>query len=125
MVAAECGRRVLAAQYKTFEVRDHDFTKISLIVSVSFVINIPETIEGSWCKGEVHVDYKDAVLQPSSALHLAAKVQSILISKIGNKSTLLVYTDGGLDHCAISFLFNSRSLPTFLISTLIFLWLGE
>lgn len=92
---------MLAAQYKTFEVGDHDFTKFSLIVSVSFVINIPETIEGSWCKGEVHVDYKDAVLQPSSALHLAAKVQSILISKIGNKSTLLVYTDGGLDHCAI------------------------
>ena len=68
MVAAECGRRVSAAQYKTFEVGDHDFTKFSLIVSVSFVINIPETIEGSWCKGEVHVDYKDAVFQPSSAV---------------------------------------------------------
>ena len=37
-------------------------------------------------------------MQPSSALRHAAEVHSILIPKIGNRSVLLVYTDGGPDH---------------------------
>lgn len=51
-LAAKHGTRVLVAQNETFEVGDHDFTKFSLIPSVSFVINIPETIEGSWYEGK-------------------------------------------------------------------------
>lgn len=47
---------------------------------------------------EVHVKYKDVVLQPSSALRHATEVHSILIPKIGNMSILMVYTDGGPDH---------------------------
>ena len=98
VAAAEHGRCVLVAQNETFEVGDHDFVKFSLISSVSFVINIPETIEASWYEGEVHVGHKDAVLQPSSALRHDAEVNSILVLKVGNKSILLVYTDGGPDH---------------------------
>ena len=62
------------------------------------MIKIPETVEGSWYEGEVHVGYKDAVFQPSSAVRHATEVHSILTSKIGNKSILFVYTDGGPDH---------------------------
>ena len=69
VAAAERGRCVLVGPYETFEVGDHDFTKFSIIPSVSFVIKIPETVEGSWYEGEVHVGYKDAVFQPSSARH--------------------------------------------------------
>ena len=76
----------------------HVFTKFSLIPSVSFIINIPESIEGSWYEGAVHVGYKDAVLQPSSALRHATEVNSILVPKIGNKSILFVCSDGGPDH---------------------------
>ena len=88
----------MVGQNETFEVGDHDFTKYSLISSVSFIINIPESIEGSWYEGAVHVGYKDAVLQPSSALRHATEVNSIFVPKIGNKSILFVYTDGGPDH---------------------------
>ena len=98
VAAAERGRRVLVAENKTFEVGDHDFTRFSIIPSVSFVITIPETIEGSFYEGKVHVGYKDAVFQPSSALRHATKLHSILIPRIGNKSILFVYTDGGPDH---------------------------
>ena len=98
VAAAERGRRVLVGQNETFEVGDHDFTKFSLIPSFSFIINIPESIEGSWYEGAVHVGYKDAVLQPSSALRHATEVNSIIVPKIGNKSILFVYTDGGPDH---------------------------
>ena len=48
------------------------------------MIKVPETVEGSWCEGEVHVGYKKAVFQPSSALCHVTEVHSIL--KIGSKS---------------------------------------
>ena len=53
VAAAERGRRVLVAQSETFEVGDHDFTKFSIIPSVSFIITIPESIDGSWYDGHV------------------------------------------------------------------------
>ena len=96
--AAERGRHVLVGLNETFEVGDHDFTKFSVVPSVSFVIKIPEAVEGCWYEGEVHVGYKDAVFQPSYALHHATELHSILTSKIGNKSILFVYADGGPDH---------------------------
>ena len=98
VAAAECGGHVLVAQNETFEVGDHDFTKFSVIPSVSFIIKIPETIEDSWYEGEVNVGYKDAVFEPSSSLRHSTELYSILIPKIGNKSVLFVYTDGGPDH---------------------------
>ena len=55
VAAAERGRCVLVGPNETFEVADHDFTKFSVVPSVSFVIKIPETVEGSWYEGEVHV----------------------------------------------------------------------
>ena len=69
-----------------------------MIPSVSFIIKISETIEDSWYEGEVNVGYKDAILKPSSALRHSTELYSILIPKIGNKSVLFVYTDGGPDH---------------------------
>lgn len=122
VAAAERGRHVLVGPNETFEVADHDFTKFSVVPSVSFVINIPETIEGSWYKGEVHVGYKDAVFQPSSALRHATKVHSILTSKIGNKSVLFVYTDGGPDYRLTIFTVQLSLVALFW--TLI-LWLEE
>ena len=97
-LAAERGRRVLVGAHVTFEVADHDFTKFSIIPSVSLIVQIPETIDSSWYEGVVHVGYKDAVLEPSTALRHAAELYSILLAKIGNRSVLFLYTDGGPDH---------------------------
>ncbi|EXX57148.1 hypothetical protein RirG_209870 [Rhizophagus irregularis DAOM 197198w] len=44
---------------------DHDFTKLSLTLSVTLFINIPYNISESFYNGKVYVCYKDAV---SSAL---------------------------------------------------------
>jgi len=81
-------------------VGDHDFTKFSLIPSVAFIIDIPATIHGSWCDGEVYVGLKDAVFYPSSPLQYLAELYSILITKIGSKRVLSIYKDGGVDHLA-------------------------
>ena len=115
----------MVGQSETFEVGDHDFTKFSLIPSVSFIINIPESIEGSWYEGAVHVGYKDAVLQPSSALRHATEVNSILVPKIGNKCILFVYTDGGPDHRLIFFSVQLPLIALFLNLNLDLLVVGR
>ena len=53
----------------TFKVGGHDFAKFSVIPSVTFVIKIPEELDGSWYEGEVHVGFKDAVLEASAIHH--------------------------------------------------------
>ena len=86
------------AGHETFEVADHDFTKFSIVPSVSFIVQIPETMESSWYDGLVHVGYKDAVLEHSTALRHASELYSILLKQIENKSILFLYPDGGPDH---------------------------
>ena len=53
--AVERGREVIVSLNDTFAVGDHDFTKFSIIPSVALLINIPETMEGSWYTGQVFV----------------------------------------------------------------------
>lgn len=65
VAAAERLRRVIVSLDKEFSVGDHDFTKFSLIPSVSLINEIPSSIEGSRYSGEVHVGLKDAVFEPS------------------------------------------------------------
>ena len=52
VAAAECGRQVLVHSSTSFEVGDHDFTRVSIIPSVSFVVDIPDDIGGSWYTGQ-------------------------------------------------------------------------
>lgn len=40
----ERGRRVMVRLNETFEVGDHDFTKFSMIPSVTLSVNIPEDV---------------------------------------------------------------------------------
>ena len=63
---AERGRRVLVSRDATFEVGDHDFTHMSIVPSVCFIIDIPESVESSCYCGKVCVGLKEAVFEPSS-----------------------------------------------------------
>ena len=89
----------MVSKNESFQVGDHDFCKFSIIPSVSLLIDIPESMEHSWYEGQVYVAYMDAVYEPSSPLRHATELYSILRSKIGSKSVLYIYTDGGPDHC--------------------------
>ena len=48
MAAAEWESKVLVQAGTTFKVGDHDFTKFSIVPSVSLLIDIPERIEDPW-----------------------------------------------------------------------------
>ena len=78
VAAAERGRQVLVHSSTSFEVGDHDFTKSSITPSVTFLVDVPDDIAGSWYTGQVHVLYKDTTFEPSSPSRHAAEIVSIL-----------------------------------------------
>ena len=80
VAVAERGMQILVSRNASFEVHvgDHDFTCFSLILSVAFLIDIPETIEDSWYTGQVLVGLKDAAFEPSSPERRACELQNIL-----------------------------------------------
>ena len=82
VAAVDRGKRVIVARNRDFLVADHDFTRFSLVPSVSFSIDIPEEISESWYQGQVGVTLKEASMQPSSPLRHAAELvkRSILMS---------------------------------------------
>jgi len=51
VASAERGRRVPVRLDEFFMVGDHDFTKFTLVPSVTFVLDIPEKISDSWYSG--------------------------------------------------------------------------
>ena len=61
VAAAERGQRVLLSHNATFEVGDHDFTRMSIVPSIRFIIDIPELVESSWYNGKVCVGLKEAI----------------------------------------------------------------
>ena len=72
---------------------------MSLIPSVCFLIDIPESIESSWYNGKVLVGLKDAVFEPSFPARHAAELHEIILSNADEtKPMLFVYTDGDPDH---------------------------
>ena len=98
VAAAERGRQVVVSSTDTFAVGDHDFTRFSVIPSVVLEVTIPDTFEGSWYTGQVFVGIKDAVYQASSPLRHATELHKKLITRVGSKTILFLYSDGGPDH---------------------------
>ena len=99
VAAAERGKRVLVSRDSSFEVGDHDFTLFSMIPSVCFIIDIPETIESSWYRGQVLVGLKEAAIEPSSPSRHCTEVNDILLARnLETKPILFLYSDGGPDH---------------------------
>lgn len=48
VAAVERGRRVVVGLNSKFQVADHDFTKFSLVPSVTMVCDVPESIQESF-----------------------------------------------------------------------------
>ena len=69
----------------------HDFSKFSIVPSVSLLVDILERIEDPWYRGQVFVGYKDAAFEPSSALRHAAELSKTMLSNEVNKCSVFVY----------------------------------
>ena len=97
VAAAERGRRVLVRCNQMFEVGDHDFTKFSLIPSVTLSVEIPEDVTGSWYDGEVFIE---GVFEPSSPHRHMTELLDVIQNKVvlRDKCMLFIYSDGGPDY---------------------------
>lgn len=116
VAAAERGKRVLVSRNQMFEVADHDFTKFSLIPSVSLIVDIPDDVSSSWYTGQVLIGLKEGAFEPSSPhrhvteLHEAMAERNSLV----DKSLLFLYCDGGPDH-RLTYLSVKLSLISFFL----------
>lgn len=98
VAAAERGKRVIVSLNQVMEVADHNFTKISIIPSVAFRLDLPETLEGSFYRGKVFVGLKEHCFETSSPLRHITELLKLLEREDRNKEILCLYTDGGPDH---------------------------
>ena len=98
VAAVERGKRVLVKVGASFEVGDHDFTKFSLVPSVTLVNDIPTEITGSWYSGQVFFALKEGAFEPSSPIRHVTELISSLEQLATTKPMLLLYTNGGPDH---------------------------
>lgn len=99
LAATERGRSVLVHRNATFEVSDHDFSKFSVIPSVTLLVDILAEISESWYRGQVSVSLKEAAFQPSSPIRHSSELSKLLSSRgCPAKPILCIYSDGGPDH---------------------------
>ena len=99
VAAVERGKKVVVSKDTTYAVADHNFTKTGIISSVAMICNIPESINGDFYAGKVHIGLKDPIFQPSSPLRHATELYHILLGEeLFDKPVLCLYTDGGPDH---------------------------
>jgi transposase len=98
VAAVERGKQVLVSKDKKLTVADHDFTRLTLTPSVAMIIDVPESIEGSFYRGIVFVLFKENAFQPSSPRRHMAELKNILQRLGPVKPILVLYTDGGPDH---------------------------
>lgn len=98
VAGVERGKQVLVSVSKKFVVSDHDFTKFLLTPSVSFLIDIPASMNGSFYTGTVFVGLKENCFEPSSPLRHMTELEGVLQTAGDSKPILLLYTDGGPDH---------------------------
>lgn len=98
VAGVERGKQVLVTSAKKLAVADDDFTKFSLTPSVSFLINIPESITESFYTGRVFVGLKENAFHPSSPIRHMTELKGVLEAVDDCHPLLLLYTDGGPDH---------------------------
>ena len=79
VAAVERGKSVLVSLNRLFSVSDHDFTRFSLIPSVALIVDIPNSPDESFHRGQVFVGLKDLALEPSSALRHATEFSKVSI----------------------------------------------
>ncbi|GES85898.1 hypothetical protein GLOIN_2v1880501 [Rhizophagus clarus] len=95
IVAVERGKKVIVSKDITFAVADHDFTKMGIISSVIMICNIPESINGDFYEGKIHIRIKDPIFQPSLPFCYVTELYHILLEeKLVEKPVLCLYTDG-------------------------------
>ncbi|XP_041374668.1 uncharacterized protein LOC121387575 [Gigantopelta aegis] len=93
------GKKSVIPTTSTLSCLDHDVgQKGSITPSVCLNVEIPETPDGSFYRGQVTVIFKDSIFEPSSPFRHAVELQNILAQEGTFKPVLMLFTDGCPDH---------------------------
>ena len=100
---ARARHRSLVANGQELLALDHDYHVAGIVPSVTFAVEIPENVQDSFYRGQVHVTVKDKIFQPSSPLRHAVENVNIIREQSpdgvnSHLPILLRFTDGGPDH---------------------------
>ena len=119
------GKKVIVGINQSFEVGDHDFSKISIIPDAVFVQKIPENKEqgdegfqSSWFSGKVFYSFKNMVIQGSSALQGVVEMAKILKSQRISASRFYAISDG-VDDRRVDYLSVKKALIGMFLDELI------
>ena len=109
------GKQVIVGENETFQVSDHDFSKLSIIPDGILVHKIPENDEevqdgdgdslnsirmsskGQWYKGDAFYSIKSMVFEGSTALHGVVEIGTLLetVHPKDTPNRFYLITDGG------------------------------
>ena len=78
LAAAEHFKRVLVGDGTSFEVSDHNFSKFSIVPSVSLLVDISSDISGSWYHSQANVSLKEGAYEPSSPLRHSSELSNFM-----------------------------------------------
>ena len=74
-------KKALTTKNVTLESSDHNFHCASITPSVDFTCYIPDAANDSLYRGQIYVNLKDRVLEPSNPLRHVAELLSVLRSE--------------------------------------------
>ena len=93
------GRKVMVLKGSEPVAGDHDWHRFKLVPSVVLHNDVPETVDGSFYRGQVYVTVKDAVFEPSTPLrHIVERGKALSVNQKEFKPIQCNYSDGGPDH---------------------------
>ena len=78
VAAAERGKKVIVGTNQSFQVSDHDFTKISVTPNVVLEVDLPDTIEGSFYSDQVYVGLKENCFELKSPIRHMTELYEII-----------------------------------------------
>ena len=107
LACAARGKKVIIGHKKSFQVANHDFSKISIITAAVFVQQIPEENDSegnefnidtdSWFSDQVYYGFKNMVTQSRSAICGVTGMGEIIETERINVTHSYAITDGGGD----------------------------
>ena len=92
------GRRSIVPLSTTLGALDHDIqSKASLVPSVILECDIPDAVDESFVRGQVHTATNDAVFQVASRFRHAAATIRLMKKKHQSPPVIMKFTDDGTD----------------------------
>ena len=99
MASGVRGKKQLGTSASTISAADHDVhNKGHLTPSVILDVEMPDSVDKSFCRGEVVVHLNDSIFQASTPFRHDVSIRKHVMQQDIKPEVLLLFSDGGPDH---------------------------